>query len=131
MLKRGQGWSLEIIIALSFFTIIFVIMMGLLFFDSSPTLSEVQLQSAFITSRLFVTDSQDSSLAFVINNVVYNARLERFYRKSFSEIQSEIGVYDDFCIVLRNSEGKVVNISGVHAVGSASILVDDVPCFSN
>ncbi len=137
MQKRGQSWSIELIISLSVFVVIII---GLFVsFSTQPTnpVQELQAQSQQFISRFFATDTSNQQVySFIENNNVNDQKLAQLQATDYSEIKKELGLSDDFCIILVDSNNNIIPIvaangSTYYAIGSGNIqLGNGVTCNS-
>jgi hypothetical protein len=96
-LHKAQTWSLEVIISLSIFLVLFLGIV-LVFFQSPPsTQPAVDVQSIPLMSR-FNINAQNQTGAFLDGNVVNQERLEELRMQNYSQLKEDLAITDDFCI---------------------------------
>ncbi len=123
MKKKSQNWSIEVILALGLFMILFVTMVTLLLIQPAGSPLATQT-SADTVSRFLFSDGFDSRQSSVIrNNVIDRSRLEELRTQTYDDLKNTLGLDDDFCIIIEDSHG---NIRFKH--GSGNILVGDTAC---
>ena len=111
--KKGQVWSLDLIVAVSIFLIGIIV----LFFyalnytnQSQNNLEYLYLQGHTAGEILL---SEDSS-GILSNGIINQTKLEIFYDKNYAEQKSVLGVKDDFYITL---DDLVIDSNPVNFVG--------------
>lgn len=124
--RKGQNWSLEVIVALSLFLIVFS---GLfLLFGSGTDSGIAQLQSRAERFLSSIITSQSDETGLGRRNVVDSDRLLELSTKDFDVLQEELGIYEDFCIIIETADGRIKTIGGKRGIGSERIEIDGFPC---
>lgn len=129
-MKRGQSWSMDLVIAVVIFGFIAVIFYSLILIQQKPSVDQLQQIAQNINSKLEQPVSNCGPI--IQNQVVTPEQLQCLYNKSYAEIQSELAVPSNFCIYVQDSQGRVypVNVNGVtkYGVGDPELKLADVGC---
>lgn len=135
MEKRGQTWSVELIISLSIFIVVIIGVFASLSSRPSNSVEDLQQQSQQFIRKFYSNEqSTRTSYSFIENNQINNEKLGQLSTKSYSALKSELGLSDDFCIFLLDSNDKIIPIQGndghtYYGIGSNSIqLGENVQC---
>jgi len=106
---RGQQWSLEVILAISIFIIVFVFMVSFLSFRPSDDTGRLELQSIALYEEL------RGPGGFLDGNRVDLVKLQSWSAASRSETQADlraikrkVGMVGDFCIYFENAQGQII-----------------------
>ena len=128
MHKKGQNWSIEMIITTALFITFFITFIGLTYLASTGDLREVEIISNELSQRLL---SQTDPISIVDSrNGIDKTKLNNLASLSYPELQRSFGVTEDFCLILEDELGNVILIQGKNGVGSSAIRVNGVACAS-
>jgi len=135
MQKRGQSWSIELIISLSVFVVIILGVFVSLSAKPTDPVQDLQQQSQQFIGRFYSTDSsQQQTFSFIDNNNINDQKLSQLQSTKYSDLKSQLGLSDDFCIILVDSNNNIIPIQGAngqsyYGIGSSSIqLGNGIPC---
>jgi len=135
MQKRGQSWSIELIISLSVFLIIIIGVFVSLAAQPTNPVQELQSQSQQFISKFFSTESsQQQVYSFIDDNNVNDQKLATLQGTNYTSLKQQLGLSDDFCIILEDSNNNIIPITGpngstYYGIGSSKIQISNgVPC---
>lgn len=131
MQKRGQNWSMELLISVSLFIVVFIGAIGLLTMQSQSNTQQVVRESDILVNQLY--GNEDEITVIAKDGKVTPKRLEELSQMSENELKDHVGIDADFCIILRNPQtGKVIPVYNgteyVVGVGSSKISVAGKTC---
>ena len=119
--KKAQTWSVDLIIGVVLFLLIIVIVYSLI--ASSPQ-SEQRLRTEAdnIYGKFEEQRNPGSDLpTFIKGNTISLEELEQLSTMNYQEIKTRLGITSDFCIVLVDQYGGIINVSSNKtAIGSGT-----------
>lgn len=133
-LKKGQNWSMDLILGIVVFLLILGVFYMLITKNSTVDIDAYKTQGNKIMSYFDSTRS-DSAYALITNNEVNMTKLESLYNdpNAYEQIKTELGITGDFCIVLEDSNGRIVVIDGggtdkIYGFGSSGLNISGCLC---
>ncbi len=133
MRKRGQSWSMDLVIAVVVFGFIAVIFYSLLMIQQKPSVDELRDRAQTIQERLAAGNAGCG--AITENQTITQDQLQCLYGKSGDELRQLLNVQGNFCIyiedanntvlVVRNSTTPLVYMTGV---GDSALIVAGTNC---
>ncbi|MFT7615680.1 MAG: hypothetical protein ACI8Y7_000502 [Candidatus Woesearchaeota archaeon] len=129
-MKRAQNWSIEVIIALSFFLVLFVGVATFITVGENPTeqITDVQAES-FVGKFTAKESTKGQTVTFVEKNKVNEEKLTELTAISYEELKELLDIDDDFCIVIEDQFGDTILIDGDHrGIGSENIMINGFSC---
>ena len=123
MLKRGragQNWSLEVIIALSVFLVIFILATAFMYYLPRDSSFELQSDLRYVFSAL------ETEVSLQKDGVIDDTVLQDLTMLSCDDIRSLLQVTGAVCIHLESLDGNLVQLDD----GSFGVGCDDIS-FSN
>ncbi|HLP79073.1 MAG TPA: hypothetical protein VK158_00400 [Acidobacteriota bacterium] len=125
MQKRAQNWSVEIIVSLSVFIVMFIAVFAIVQVREPTPLSKVQSESEIFLERFYSSEpSSPRAYEFIYRNVVDTDKLVELSELDYESLKAQLGIKSDFCIILLDENGNVIPINGKYGVGSENIYVD-------
>jgi hypothetical protein len=125
MNKRGQTWSMDIVLAVVIFGFISVSITSFALLDE-PDTDSLQRTAQSVDSRL---DSPFIGCnATISNGVIDKSAIECLSDKSYADVKKEINADGNFCIFLEDEEGKIIPIKNKTGIGGEEITVGGKPC---
>ncbi|HLP79072.1 MAG TPA: hypothetical protein VK158_00395 [Acidobacteriota bacterium] len=122
--SKGQHWSTEMLIAIAVFILVFIIIIATMTIKEKPQAKEVVQTSELFINKFYGQSDDARTIAFIENNVVNKDKLERLKEMDYESLKAELGLEDDFCIIVVSSNGTLLPIDGAYGIGSSSILID-------
>ncbi|MBR9692894.1 hypothetical protein GOV07_03085 [Candidatus Woesearchaeota archaeon] len=108
MRTKAQVWSMDLIIAV----VIFLLAIGVFYFFTEGKVEEdtsrLQIESQIIANRL----TGDENISIVKDGAIDDEKLQTLILKNdeYDKLKEELGVHDDFCMVLRDQNGSIILI---------------------
>jgi len=120
--KKGQAWSLDLIIGVVLFLLILVVVYSLL--SSKPTQNnELRSDADKIFTKMDAINNPSQNLPKVVQgNSLSEDELVKLYGLSYDELKAELGVTDEFCIVVVDDFDSIIEINSSYSVGSGEDL---------
>ena len=134
-IKKGQTWSVDVLLAVFVFLTIFILFLGI-----TGTMAarqedrKLKEQSEFISSLV----SSEKDFAFVRDNKIDMENLLKLLdlqkqEDGVQKLKEKLTVRNDFCIYFEDAEGNLVPITTAsgemyNGIGSPQALVNDVKC---
>jgi len=122
--KRAQVWSIDLFIAV----VIFLLALGVFYFfmsrDTAETQSKLKIESQLIATKL-VGEEQGS----IINGTTLDdQKLESVLNMEYDQLKQELNIKDDFCVVFKDQEGRVLligeeNLTGIGNNDAESLIL--------
>lgn len=110
--KRGQTWSLDLVIAVILFIVVVAVFYAFLTNKGSDTGAQEQHDAAKSISTQLVCDaSSASSYCFVQDGVVDEDFISTISDTPYNTLKSDLGIQGDFCIYM-----VVVDDTGVERI---------------
>lgn len=134
---KAQIFSMDTIIGVVIFLVIFAIFFGVLSKNMQRDQKEALNEEArVIVNRLTQQDLNpggQKDISIIKDGVLMETDLIDFANKNYSEIKALLGVKGDFCIFFEDSQGNVMNLSNLTAIqtlgfGSDEIFISGFPC---
>lgn len=128
-MKKGQTYSLDIILAVG----VFVVAITFLFIyvgtrQEAISIEELEREGEYLTEVL----RNSPNKTFVIiesGNKINKKRLDVVANLSYSEIKQGVGVRSDFCVYLEDRDGNLVNVTGnLTGFGSPAVNISGYRC---
>lgn len=127
-MKKGQGWSIDVIIAIT----IFIIVIGSIIFISVSqskigTVKQLKTKGDIIYKTL----SSNKQVKFINNSAVDIPALCATIQKNYNDIKKEVGLSEDFCIYFEDENGSLIyldNNQQVPGIGSGRFTINNKPC---
>jgi hypothetical protein len=129
--KKAQNMSVELIFTVSLFVGFFVLMLAVILSQQSSDLDDVSLQARDLVTK--VSDPVNPPVRIVRTDGSIDVdKLIEISNLTGDELKELFGINSEFCFVLQNVSGDVINITPHHTgVGSNKILIGGVPCGYN
>jgi len=120
--KKGQAWSLDLIIGVVLFLLILVVVYSLL--SSKPTQNnELRSDADKIFTKMDAINNPSQNLPKVIQgNSLSEVELAKLYGLSYDELKAGMGVTGEFCIVVVDDFDSIIEINNSYSVGSGEDL---------
>ena len=109
MNTKSQSWSMDMIFGVVIFLTLAIVFLGLMI-SSSDTFN-LRSEADNIFSRLD-SNSGFEELRIIEGNTIIFSRLQTLAAKDYEVLKAELGINADFCIVLVDSEGGIINVTG-------------------
>jgi len=100
--KKGQNWSLELIVVLMLFVIIITI--SFVYLTYSPENSSIQMRDTSIK----IIDLLEKDVGLIRDNQVDNFALSNIESLSSSDLADLLGVSGTVCIAFRDLDGNLI-----------------------
>ncbi len=108
LLKKGQNWSLDLILGIVIFVLILSIFYMLISKGSNSDVDAMKSNAGRIMNY-FDASKSDSDNVILNGNTVNTTALENLYNSGdYDLIRSELGITGDFCIVLEDSNNRII-----------------------
>jgi hypothetical protein len=127
MLKRGrraQNWSIEVIIALSIFIVIFVLASAFMFYLPSDRASEFKSDTRQILTTL------ENDVELLEDNIIDEDELNKLSAMSCDELRDLLQITGQVCIHFESLDGSAIRLDdGGFVIGCGDIsIVDGILC---
>ncbi len=108
LLKKGQNWSLDLIIGIVIFVLILSIFYLLISKGSHSDVDAMKGNAGRIMNY-FDAEKSETGYAILNGNTVNVTALEELYNSgNYDQIRSELGITGEFCIVLEDSNSRII-----------------------
>ena len=134
--KRGQSWSMDLVIAVVVFGFIAVIFYSLLMIQQKPSVDDLRGRAQTIQERLAA--GQSGCGPITENQTISSQQLECLFNKNATELRQLLNIQGSFCIYLEDSDGTVLVVSNDTqqpaaavfrtGVGDPALIVAGTPC---
>ncbi len=110
-MKKGQTFSLDLLIGLTVFLIIFISIFGFVTYISQESVpSKLKEESETILSSI---EAQNSPVGFIENNLINPDKLNTIaHPDSYERMKGVIGTKYNFCIYFEDETGHILNFNG-------------------
>jgi hypothetical protein len=107
MVRKGQTYSMDLIIGAVIFILLVVVFLALLLVNrSQDTDLRSQIDSIF---NGFDTQSTSSGAIKIFNgNNIDRDKLIELFESDYATVKRELGIRDDFCIIFTDSTGGLI-----------------------
>ncbi len=119
-LKKGQNWSMDLILGIVVFLLILGVFYMLVTENSTVDIDGYKAKGNKIMNY-FDSGRSSSDHAIINDNEINMTKLEELYNNpnAYDEIKADMGLVGDFCIVLEDSNGRIVVVSDNFVVGKS------------
>ena len=118
MVKRSQLWSMDMVIGVVIFLFLIVVFLSFLSLSDSEDF-EVRSQADLLFQRLDITSGQQNLPPIFDGSRVNRQALEDLFSSSYSSIKNDLGITSDFCIVVIDEFGGIINFSDRTSFGNS------------
>ena len=115
--KRAQNWSLEIIIALSVFLVIFVMISVFLFYSPENSARDLDLEAQKMMSTL------ENDL-LVDGNEIKSSGLNELSSYDCEQLQDLFSAKGEVCIHFEDLDGSLIEVNGKTSIGCEGIKLN-------
>lgn len=120
--KRGQTWSLDLIIGVVLFLLILVVVYSLLAAKPNQE-NDLRTEADNIVTKIDSVNNPTQTLPKVIQgNSLSEDELKKLYGMSYDELKAELGITGEFCIMVVDDFGSIIPINNSLSVGSGEDL---------
>lgn len=135
-MKKAQTWSLDLLIAVGLFMIIFVGAYVVINMNTkAPSQQEIAKEAEVLTTNAL----NPEEIGIIVGNEVDIERLNTIASINYSDLKNKLGIKSDFCIYFTDEFGNLVDISNetnrtkdgyieLYSIGGGDIIVGGKPC---
>ena len=116
--RRAQSWSLEIIIALSVFLVIFVLISVFMFYSPEDSTRALDLESKRIMASL-------ENDYLVESGTISQDGLDELTSMSCEELQDFLAASGEICIHFEDLDGSLIWVNGKTGIGCPGVRLND------
>ena len=129
-MKKGQSWSMDIVIAVVVFGFITLAITGFVLL-SKPDAERLEQNSQLVIANL--ASAQAGCGEILTANTLNFEHLECLFGRNYEEFKEQNRIQGDFCIFLEDEQGQIWTIDDgrIAAWGSDDIRVGGIPCTPN
>ena len=128
-MKRGQTYSMDLLIGLMVFLVMFIGFFLLISVISKPAKSTLHNEAVNILNKV---SSGTENISFVDRSAISEEDLRALAGRDYEEIKELINANKDFCIYLEDENGTVMPIafhdSYVIGLGSSNMTIGNMTC---
>lgn len=128
-MRRGQSWSMDIVIAVVVFGLITLAITGFVLL-SKPDAERLEQNSQLVISNLAATQLGCGEI--LTGNNLNFTNFECLFGQDYQAFKEANSIQGDFCIFLEDERGNIWTLQeeGVTAWGSSDVTVGGSPCQS-
>lgn len=120
--KRGQTWSVDLVIGVVIFLLLVVVFYSLFAVDRGEY-TVLREEADYALGAL----SQGSSTVTGVPKIIQGQRLNQtelqaLYATDYATLKAQLGITSDFCIVVVDDTGGLVQVGGKYSQGTGSDL---------
>ena len=129
LLKKGQNWSLDLVLGIIIFLLVLGVFYLLISKNTSTDIKGMKDKGNNILNY-FDSDKSDIILTFIQGNNVNVTKLEELYSNpdEYEKLKQELGLTGDFCIVLEDSNGRVIVLNNTYGFGDPNLNISGCLC---
>jgi hypothetical protein len=128
MPKRGQGWSMDVLVSVGLFVAGLLLLYYFIGERSDTTLPPDIIDEGRQIPELLSTEHNET-IGFIDGGKIDREKLEQFANITYNETKKILGVQSDFCIYFEDEEGYIVNVSGpMVGIGSEKGKISGIDC---
>lgn len=126
-MRKGQSWSIDIVIAVVVFGFITLAITGFVLL-SKPDAERLEQNSQLVISNLAA--AQASCGEILTGNNLNFSNFECLFRQDYQAFKDTNNIQGDFCIFLEDERGTIWTLEGgqITAWGSEDARVGAIPC---
>lgn len=128
MVRKGQTYSMDLIIGAVIFILLVVIFLALMLVNRSQDY-DLRAQVDFLFDGFDSQSSTPSSIKLFQGSSVDSAQVQALFESNYTELKQELGIRDDFCIMFIDSSGGLmgfeVDNQTKYSFGHPSIMVSE------
>jgi cytoskeletal protein RodZ len=109
-MKRGQVWSMDLIIAV----IVFLLAVGIFYFFTNERVNEGESKLVVESENAAETVLSDTDVGLLEGDAINETKLEEMVRRSqtdYEGLKRDLGVQNDFCVVMLDENENVILLS--------------------
>ncbi len=114
-MKKSQTWSTDAIVAVIIFTFVALSF----FYITGKSTQKKEVDVVALEARklpdLF-SQSNNNSISFLTDNRVNVQKLENLSTFSYSQLKTQLGLINDFCIHFEDEDGNVIFINSTNNI---------------
>lgn len=107
MVRKGQTYSMDLIIGAVIFILLVVIFLSLMLVNRSQEY-DLRTQADFIFDGLDSQSAMSDSIKLFQGSTVDASEVQALFESNYTELKRELGVRDDFCIMFIDSTGGLM-----------------------
>ncbi|MAG39186.1 hypothetical protein CMO90_03805 [Candidatus Woesearchaeota archaeon] len=125
MNKKGQVWSIDLIVGLLIFVLVIVIFYSLLGENKESKIVSYTKSADITTERLFDEGLVDENTG-EFNETIFSELSEMNY----DELKESLGISGDFCLFIETTDDppKLLMINNLTGLGSSDFTISGYPC---
>lgn len=126
-MRKGQSWSMDIVIAIVVFGFITLAISGFVLL-SKPDAERLEQNSQVVIANLAA--AQAGCGAILTGNNVNYTNFQCLFNEQYEQFKDNNNIQGDFCVYLEDEQGRVWTVDGRHGWGSDTVRLGGVPCGS-
>lgn len=107
--KRGQTWSIDLIIGVVVFMLVIVILYALL--STDPDEEHVLRQEADIVYSRLDAETSDTEISHIVEGQrIETTKIKELYSMNYDELKGALGTRGEFCIVIVDDDNRIIPV---------------------
>jgi hypothetical protein len=123
-MKRGQGWSTDMLIAGAIFILGIIIFVYVLSGAGQTRNLDSMLKEGNIISDFIISSASDQC-SFVDENQLEEAKLKECAQLTYSQLKTRLGANADLCIHFEDEEGRLIDIHDITGRNASTLGIGD------
>lgn len=131
-MKKGQSWSMDVVIAVVIFGFIAVIFYSLIVIEQQPSRDDLLRVAQDINTKLEL--GVLGCGAIIDNQTLTQAQIQCLYNQSYQQVKDQFGISPNahFCIYIQDSNGRLYIVdngsTNKTGFGDPTINISGQPC---
>ena len=121
MKKKGQTWSMDIVIAVVLFIAAFIIFYGLLNKAPGEQKAATLSKEGTVIVEILESEQEESKISFIEGSELRDEAFTEFTTLPYNETKALLGIQSDYCIHFEDEEGNLIAVEGVKSIGSPDL----------
>jgi hypothetical protein len=123
--KRGQTWSFDLIMAVLLFVVVMGLFYGFLAKDSSNQKNDLQYTNDILVYQLNCDNQESSNYCVLENGELIDEKINELYDEDYQTLKLSLGINEDFCIYLRDTNGNLIPFNSKTSIGSSDLSLNE------
>lgn len=105
--RKGQAWSVDLVIGVLIFLLVIGVFYVVLINKSNSDTTQLKIASETVATKLV----DDPAVGIVEGDAIQQEKLEDMLQKEYDSLRQQFGINSEFCIFLEDDKGNIINIT--------------------
>ena len=127
MTKKGQAWSMDIIIGVTVFVVAFIVFYILLSRTPVSDKGKELSNEGEVFINTLEAGSGEVNISFIRQGEIVDEEFAGFSGKNYETLKTQLGIKNDFVIHFEDEDGNIIQVGGKYCFGSpdAKVVIEN------